>query len=221
MTVQAENRGVPAIAVSSESDDRLRAKTISIGRRRRQFMLNVAIRIVSLFSVLTIWEIFGARVDQSLFTTPIAIAEAAVEMVGQRGIVGLSRAQPGRAGHRPVARGRGRRTDRPGAGAVLGGRCRVRGLHHFSLFDSERRAGAAHRVVGRLRHHRQDHHPVSVRLLPHGHQHLSGREKRRSQAHRGRPLVPVFRTPAMVQHRVARAPCRSSSPVCGSRSDAD
>ncbi len=82
MTVQAENHGVPAIAVSSESDDRLRAKTISIGRRRRQFMLNVAIRIVSLFSVLTIWEIFGARVDQSLFTTPIAIAEAAVEMVG-------------------------------------------------------------------------------------------------------------------------------------------
>jgi sulfonate transport system permease protein len=82
MTVQADNRSVPAIPVSSESDDRLRAQKISIARRRRQFMLNIAIRIVSLFSVLVIWQIFGARVDQSLFTTPIAIAEAAVEMVG-------------------------------------------------------------------------------------------------------------------------------------------
>ncbi len=82
MTVQADNRSVPAIAVNSESDDRLRAQKISVGRRRRQFMLNVAIRIVSLFVVLLIWQIFGARVDQSLFTTPIDIAEAAVEMVG-------------------------------------------------------------------------------------------------------------------------------------------
>jgi NitT/TauT family transport system permease protein len=82
MTVQADNRSVPAIAVDSESDDRLRAQKISIGRRRRQFMLNVAIRVVSLFAVLVMWQIFGARVDQSLFTTPIAIAEAAVEMVG-------------------------------------------------------------------------------------------------------------------------------------------
>jgi ABC-type nitrate/sulfonate/bicarbonate transport system permease component len=45
-------------------------------------MLNIAIRIVSLFSVLVLWQIFGARVDQSLFTTPVDIAEAAVEMVG-------------------------------------------------------------------------------------------------------------------------------------------
>ncbi|MGH6725296.1 MAG: ABC transporter permease [Pseudolabrys sp.] len=82
MTVQAESRSVPAIAVSSESDDRRRAQKISVARRRRQFMLNIAIRIVSLFFVLAIWQIFGARVDQSLFTTPIAIAEAAVEMVG-------------------------------------------------------------------------------------------------------------------------------------------
>lgn len=82
MTVQADNRSVPAIAASSESDDRLRAQKISVGRRRRQLVLNIAIRILSLFSVLVIWQIFGARVDQSLFTTPVAIAEAAVEMVG-------------------------------------------------------------------------------------------------------------------------------------------
>ena len=82
MTVQVDDRSMAGIVADSETDDRLRAQKISIGRRRRQLMLNIAIRIVSLFSVLTIWQIFGARVDQSLFTTPLAIAEAAVEMVG-------------------------------------------------------------------------------------------------------------------------------------------
>ncbi|HEX5509263.1 MAG TPA: ABC transporter permease, partial [Pseudolabrys sp.] len=37
---------------------------------------------VSLMSVLVIWQIFGAKVDQSLFTTPIAIFHAAVTMIG-------------------------------------------------------------------------------------------------------------------------------------------
>ena len=57
---------------------------------------------------------------------------------------------------------------RPAAGAVLGARRRARRLHHLPLFDPERRAGAADRAVGRLRHQRQDHHPVPVRLLPDG-----------------------------------------------------
>ncbi len=82
MTVQVDDRSMTAIAVDSETDDRLRAQKISIARRRRQLMLNIAIRIVSLFIVLVIWQIFGARVDQSLFTTPIEIVEAAVEMIG-------------------------------------------------------------------------------------------------------------------------------------------
>jgi sulfonate transport system permease protein len=82
MTVQVDDRSMTAIAVDSETDDRLRAQKISIARRRRQLMLNIAIRIVSLFAVLVIWQIFGARVDQSLFTTPIEIVKAAVEMIG-------------------------------------------------------------------------------------------------------------------------------------------
>jgi NitT/TauT family transport system permease protein len=82
MTVHAEDRRMAGMVVDSETDDRLRAQRASVGRRRRQLLLNIAIRIVSLFSVLAIWQVFGARVDQSLFTTPIAIAEAAVEMVG-------------------------------------------------------------------------------------------------------------------------------------------
>jgi NitT/TauT family transport system permease protein len=82
MTVQVDDRRMTAIAVDSETDDRQRAQKISVARRRRQLMLNIAIRIVSLAVVLVIWQIFGARVDQSLFTTPLAIIEAAVEMIG-------------------------------------------------------------------------------------------------------------------------------------------
>ena len=80
MTVHADAGSVSALA--SEGEDRQRAKKIATGRRRRQFMVNIAIRIASLTSVLLIWQIFGARVDQTLFTTPLAIGKAAVEMVG-------------------------------------------------------------------------------------------------------------------------------------------
>lgn len=82
MTVQVDDRRVTAVAPRSESDDRQRAKQIAIARRRRQLMLNIAIRTVSLLIVLVLWQIFGARVDQSLFTTPIAIGIASVDMVG-------------------------------------------------------------------------------------------------------------------------------------------
>ena len=80
MSVQAE-QSVPSVAARSVGEDRDRAKAIAIGRRRRQTMLNIAIRLVSLFVVLTLWQIFGAKVDQTLFTTPIAIAKAAVDMI--------------------------------------------------------------------------------------------------------------------------------------------
>lgn len=82
MTVQAEDRRLGAIAPRSESDDRDRAKKIAIGRRRRQMMLNIAIRIVSLFLVMVIWQVLGAKVDPTLFTTPLAIIQAAVVMIG-------------------------------------------------------------------------------------------------------------------------------------------
>jgi sulfonate transport system permease protein len=82
MTVQTQDRSVIAMAERSEMDDRQRAKKVAASRRRRQLLVNIAVRIVSLGGVLVIWQIFGARVDQSLFTTPIAIVEAAVEMVG-------------------------------------------------------------------------------------------------------------------------------------------
>jgi NitT/TauT family transport system permease protein len=81
MSVQTDNRPLAAIAPRSESDDRDRAKKIAIGRRRRQTLINISIRLASLIFVLAIWQVFGAKVDQTLFTTPSAIAKAAVEMI--------------------------------------------------------------------------------------------------------------------------------------------
>jgi NitT/TauT family transport system permease protein len=57
------------------------ARKTAIGRRRQRQILTIAIRLASLTAVLGIWQIFGARVDQSLFTTPSAIAVAAVDMI--------------------------------------------------------------------------------------------------------------------------------------------
>ena len=59
--------------------DRQRANKTA-ARRRRQFMRNLAVRLISLTIVLTLWQVLGARVNPVLFTTPIAIAKAAVEM---------------------------------------------------------------------------------------------------------------------------------------------
>jgi len=58
-----------------------RARDIAVARRRQRQMVTLAIRLVSLITVLGIWQIFGAQVDASLFTTPSAIAVAAVEMI--------------------------------------------------------------------------------------------------------------------------------------------
>ena len=80
MTVQA-NTG-DALAADRTTDDRVRAQQAAVGRRRRQLMLNVAIRVASLVVVLGLWQIFGGYVDQSLFTTPSKIFVAAIEMIG-------------------------------------------------------------------------------------------------------------------------------------------
>ena len=81
MSVQTDDRTLTAIAPRSESDDRDRAKKIAIGRRRRQTLINISIRVASLILVLAIWQVFGAKVDQTLFTTPSAIGKAAVDMI--------------------------------------------------------------------------------------------------------------------------------------------
>ncbi|HEU5019587.1 MAG TPA: ABC transporter permease [Pseudolabrys sp.] len=81
MSAQAD----PAVlmpAQSSEQDDRSRAKRVAAARRRRQLAINLTVRLISLASVLVLWQIFGAHIDPVLFTTPVAIFHAAVEMIG-------------------------------------------------------------------------------------------------------------------------------------------
>lgn len=82
MSVQAGNQSIPALAVRSEDEDRDRAKTVAVYRRRRQALLNVSIRIVSLIAVLLLWEFVGSSIDPTLFTTPSKVTVAAVQMIG-------------------------------------------------------------------------------------------------------------------------------------------
>jgi sulfonate transport system permease protein len=64
------------------SEDRARAQKAAAERRWKRQLQNIAIRLVSVASVLALWQIFGAQVNQALFTTPDKIAVAAVDMVG-------------------------------------------------------------------------------------------------------------------------------------------
>ena len=78
----ASNRDIAAIAGDDDSADRRRAKQVAAAGRRRRLMVNLGIRTVSVVSVLTLWQILGAKIDPSLFTVPSKIAGAAVEMIG-------------------------------------------------------------------------------------------------------------------------------------------
>jgi NitT/TauT family transport system permease protein len=78
----ADRSNLVVIAADDDSGDRLRAQKVAAARRQRKFLTNVAIRTVSLALVLVVWQIFGAQVDQSLFTTPLKTIYAGVEMIG-------------------------------------------------------------------------------------------------------------------------------------------
>jgi sulfonate transport system permease protein len=79
MTVQAQDSPV---SLDGIGEDRARAQKAAAGRRRRRQLQEIAIRLGSLAVVLTLWQVFGAKVDPVLFTTPSAIAAAAVTMIG-------------------------------------------------------------------------------------------------------------------------------------------
>jgi sulfonate transport system permease protein len=73
---------VQTATLEGVSEDRERAQKVATSRRRRRQLQEIAIRLVSLTVVLGLWQVFGARVDPVLFTTPWAIAKAAVVMIG-------------------------------------------------------------------------------------------------------------------------------------------
>jgi len=69
------------VALSTPDAEQARARRVAAERRRRRAWLNIAIRFVSLAIVLAVWQIGGARINPALFTTPSAIATAAVDMI--------------------------------------------------------------------------------------------------------------------------------------------
>jgi NitT/TauT family transport system permease protein len=82
MSVQTTGSTVTAIAGSDDaSEDRSRAAKVASDRRRKQLLLNIGIRLVSVTIVLLLWEWLGNRIDPALFTKPSLIAVAAVNMI--------------------------------------------------------------------------------------------------------------------------------------------
>ena len=100
------------------------------------------------FSLL--WEIGGADIDPVLFTTPSAVAVAAVEMIRSGELWTYLWPSLVVLLYRLHARGRVRDRHRASAGALLGARRGAQRLHHLPLFDPIGRAGAADRAVGGL-----------------------------------------------------------------------
>jgi len=70
-----------ATAALDEAQEQERTRRVTADRRRRRNIQNLGIRIVSLAVVLTVWQVFGGRLDPVLFTTPIAVAKAAIGMI--------------------------------------------------------------------------------------------------------------------------------------------
>lgn len=67
------------ISVEAEREQVRRA---AARRRNREAMQLAFVRVVSLIVVLTVWQVAGAQISPILFTTPWAIAKAAVVMIG-------------------------------------------------------------------------------------------------------------------------------------------
>jgi NitT/TauT family transport system permease protein len=72
----------PLSMAAGESDDRVRAKRVAAARARKRRLQTLGIQAISLAVVLTAWQIVGAHTNAALFTTPVAVAVAAREMIG-------------------------------------------------------------------------------------------------------------------------------------------
>jgi NitT/TauT family transport system permease protein len=81
VTTVDHSRVLPDAAERDVSDDKARAQRVASTRRMRRAVLNLGIRVVSLATFLVLWEIVGSGIDPVLFTTPSAVAKAAVEMI--------------------------------------------------------------------------------------------------------------------------------------------
>jgi sulfonate transport system permease protein len=79
---QATGEALPARSGTQDlSGDKARAERVATERRLRRQLQVIGIRIASLAVVLALWQVFGARVDPILFTTPDKIFIAAWDMI--------------------------------------------------------------------------------------------------------------------------------------------
>jgi NitT/TauT family transport system permease protein len=72
----------PIEELGDERQEQARARQVAVERKRRRQLQMLAIRTVSVATVLTIWELAGREADPVLFTTPLKIIAAAIVMIG-------------------------------------------------------------------------------------------------------------------------------------------
>jgi NitT/TauT family transport system permease protein len=80
-----DQAGADLLRASAAGDhlagDKARAVEVAAARRRRRQWQIIAIRLASVATVLSIWQVFGGRVDPVLFTTPAKVFAAATDMI--------------------------------------------------------------------------------------------------------------------------------------------
>jgi len=81
-TIDQSRDGALADAAGRDTtDDQARAERAATDRRQRRALLNLAIRVASLVTALSLWQWVGSNIDPVLFTTPTKVALAAVDMI--------------------------------------------------------------------------------------------------------------------------------------------
>jgi sulfonate transport system permease protein len=73
-----------AVGTGAEELSRLQAEAARIAaeRRRHKRRLEIGIRVVSFIVLIALWQWAGSHVSHLLFTTPVAMIKAAIDMVG-------------------------------------------------------------------------------------------------------------------------------------------
>jgi NitT/TauT family transport system permease protein len=79
--IETDRMVADASALAEEQADRVRAAAAAERKRSQRRLLKAVVRAVSLALVLLLWEIGGAQLDQSLFSTPSKVVVAAVDMI--------------------------------------------------------------------------------------------------------------------------------------------
>jgi NitT/TauT family transport system permease protein len=82
-TLGPATAGPPAISPDSAQDATVAAhrRATAAARRRRERLLELAVRVGSLVCVLVVWELYGRSVNQTLFAPPTRVFGAAIDML--------------------------------------------------------------------------------------------------------------------------------------------